>query len=461
MIHILLCGGAGTRLWPLSRELHPKQFLTLFDHQSLFQKNFIGNKSLATQSIIVCSKDHQYLAKNQLTGLDDQNIQFLLEPVGKNTTAAIALALQAVPSDAIVLVTPSDHLIEYNEDYLRAIDRAQKLAADGYIVVFGISPSNAETGYGYIESVDENVIQFHEKPDLETAFRYLSKPHFYWNSGMICFRAETLLNAMKRHSPEILTLSETAFKNASVDMTNKTISIAEADMVNIPSISIDYALLEKMKGLKMISSHFRWSDLGNFDSFYSQLKKDEFGNALHTQSFCGINAKNNLIMGDRRVIAAVDVEDLIVVDTQDALLIAKSGNSQKIREVITKLKISGSNIHKESPVVLRPWGNFSILDSAEKYKVKKITVKPGLRLSLQTHTHRHEHWVIIDGSAQITIGDQVLRMEPNQAAFIPMGEVHRIENVGDKDLIFIEIQYGSYLEEDDLVRIEDDFARLN
>lgn len=461
MKHLLLCGGSGSRLWPLSRETQPKQFIYLFDRYSLFQKTFLGNRDFVSETIIVCNIDHQILAQKQLKEFKETPIRFVFEPIGRNTSAAIALALNGIDLDEIVLVTPSDHQIEYSELYLQAIRRAEELARNGNIVVFGIVPNAPETGYGYMEANGEIVTQFHEKPDLETALQYLTSGRFFWNSGMLCFKVRSFLEKLKKYAPEVLEFSKLAYQKASANVSKKNeIKIALEDIEKIPSLSIDYALLEKMKGLRMIRCEFRWSDLGSFDSLFFQLQKDEFGNALDVKSFYGVNAKNNLIISDQRIISAVDVEDLVIVDTKDALLISKLGSTQKVREIVNQLKLSATLAHKAHIEEIRSWGNFTILDISEMHSVKRIIVFPGEKFSFQSNRNCQAHWVIVSGSARVLGSDQENILKVNQAVYIPAEELRCIENIGIGDLIFIQVQYGDYKGEDGALGIEHEFENL-
>lgn len=454
MIHVLLCGGFGSRLWPLSRELQPKQFIHLFDNQSLFQKTILGNQPLVTETIVVCHLDHQFLAQQQCEAHGYMPKTYILEPAAKNTSAAIALALLTLSAEDIVLITPSDHHIEYSNLYSKTIEQAKFLAEKGHIVVFGIVPHTPETGYGYIEANGENVVKFHEKPHLELAIQYVSQQHYYWNSGMVCCQVKKLLDTIKCFAPEIFQLSTRALDHAARESTTShIIKIAPEDMDLIPSLSIDYAVLEKTSDLKMVKCEFRWSDLGSFDSLFFQLQKDSDGNALEVKSFYGVNAKNNLMICEDRIVTAIDVEDLIVVDTKDALLISKLGSTQKVKEIVNLLKLSGSLAHKTHIDEVRRWGHFAVLESGNKYKVKQLVIRPAKKISLQKHQHRHEHWTIVAGSGKLTIGNHERLIQPNQSVFIEAGEIHRIENIGQEDLIVIEVQYGDYIDENDILRI--------
>jgi len=468
MTNIVLCGGSGTRLWPISRTLMPKQFIKLFsgDHsdgsteeKSLFQLTIDRNSKLCNKQIIVSNQDQYFIALDQLEELGYKNNTYLLEPVGRNTAPAIALACMMLDPEEVVLVTPSDHLIKNEAAYQDVVKRAEELAKEGALVTFGITPSYPETGYGYIEANGEDVRSFKEKPDLETAKSYLAQGNYYWNSGMFCFTAGEFLKELQKHSPEIYEASQTALKNAQ-KIAAAQYRITPEDMLRIPSDSIDYAVMEKSENVKVVPSDIDWSDLGSFDALYEELPKDANGNTKN-ENLIDIDAKNNLVLSHEKKIALVDIDDLIVVDTPDALLISKKGSSQKVKKVVEKLKESEkdkelTHIHT---LAHRPWGTYEVLLDHDNYKIKRIVVKPGKRLSLQKHFHRNEHWIVVSGTATVTVGDEVKLIRPNESTYIKMGEVHRLENEGKIPVVLIEAQVGEYTGEDDIVRIEDDFKR--
>lgn len=467
MINMVLCGGSGTRLWPISRTLMPKQFVKLFDERSLFQLTVKRNQPFCSKQMIVSNAEQYFLASDQLEELESEtNTSYLLEPVARNTAPAIALACLAIDDkEDIVLVTPSDHLIKNTENYALVVEKAKKLAQDGNLVTFGITPEYAETGYGYIEADGQDVKAFHEKPDAETAQSYLDAGNYYWNSGMFCFKAGVFLEELKTYSPEVFEASCRAFENAKNE---KMIRIGHEDMAAIPEDSIDYAVMEKSKKVKVVASAIDWSDLGSFDALYEELDHDDAGNALllagnmEQREYLDVpiteNAKNNLIISEKQV-AAIDVEDLFIVDTADALLVTKKGSSQKVKEVVKTLKKKESELPNIHVTAHRPWGTYTILDESNGYKVKRIVVKPGKRLSLQKHFHRSEHWVVVSGTAQVTRGNKEYMVRANESTFIPMGEMHRLENLGKNPLVMIEAQVGEYVGEDDIVRIEDEYIR--
>lgn len=454
MTNIILCGGSGTRLWPISRTLMPKQFVKLFDDKSLFQLTVERNSKLCDGQFIVSNAQQYFLALDQLEELDKTNNRYLLEPVGRNTAPAIALACLALDKDEIVLVTPSDHLIKDEREYAKVLSQAKELAASNTLVTFGITPTFAETGFGYIESNGLDVKAFHEKPDFQTATNYLNAGNYYWNSGMFCFKAGVFLAELQKYSPQVYEASIAAYANASKD---EMIRIKHNDMISIPEDSIDYAVMEKSNRVKVVASNIGWSDVGSFDALYDELPKDEDGNTQNANHI-SIDSKNNLIYGTERKIATVDIEDLIIIDSGDALLISKKGSSQKVKNVVAEIRKT-SELHNIHLTAHRPWGTYTVLEDTSGYKIKRIVVKPGKRLSLQKHFHRNEHWIVVSGTATVTVGSETRLIRLNESTYIKMGEVHRLANEGKIPVILIEAQVGEYTGEDDIVRIDDDFKR--
>lgn len=455
MTNIILCGGSGTRLWPISRTLMPKQFVKLFDEKSLFQLTVQRNSKVCNSQFIVSNAEQYFLSVDQLEELKKENNKYLLEPVGRNTAPAIALACMELDSEEIVLVTPSDHLIKDEEEYSKVLEKAKELALEDNLVTFGITPTFAETGFGYIESENEyDVKAFHEKPDFETATSYLKAGNYYWNSGMFMFKAGVFLEELKKYSPEIFDTSKDALTNSSKDDITR---IKHDDMMKIPEDSIDYAVMEKSSKVKVVPSNINWSDVGSFDSLYEELPKDENGNTLN-KNHVSIDSKNNLIYGKQRKIATVDIEDCIIVDTGDALLISKKGSSQKVKKVVEEVRKT-TELHNIHLTGYRPWGSYTVLEDTPGYKIKRIDVKPGKRLSLQKHFHRNEHWIVVSGTATVTVGEETKLVRPNESIYIKMGELHRLANEGKIPVVLIEAQVGEYTGEDDIVRIDDDFKR--
>ncbi len=452
MTNIILCGGSGTRLWPISRTLMPKQFVKLFDNYSLFQLTLKRNSTFCNKQYIVSNTEQYFLAVDQIDNVN--NASFLLEPIGRNTAPAIALACFDLDPEEIILVTPSDHLIKDQEAYKKVVIQAKEEAEKNNLVTFGITPSYAETGYGYIEANGIDVLSFKEKPNAQTAQEYIEAKNYYWNSGMFCFKAGIFLEELQRYAPEIYEASQNAYENANKE---DMIRISHEAMSLIPEDSIDYAVMEQSQKVKVIPSNIAWSDLGSFDALYDELPKDSQGNT-DNKNLIAIGSKNNLILSEK-TIATIDIEDLIIVDTDDALLISKKGNSQKVKEVVAQLKTNESHLHHIHTTAHRPWGNYTILEDTTGYKIKRIVVKPGKRLSLQKHFHRSEHWIVVSGTAIVTVGEKKSLLRPNESTYIKIGELHRLENSGKIDLVLIEAQVGEYTGEDDIVRINDDFKR--
>jgi mannose-1-phosphate guanylyltransferase len=433
----------------------PKQFVKLFDDKSLFQLTVNRNSKVCDTQYVVSNTEQYFLALDQLDELGKVNNKYLLEPVGRNTAPAIALACMELDYDEIVLVTPSDHLIKDELEYEKVLNQAKDLAKENNLVTFGITPTFAETGFGYIESQNTfDVKAFHEKPDLQTATSYLEAGNYYWNSGMFMFKAGVFLDELKKYSPEIFETSQTALENAAKE---GIVRIKHEDMMSIPEDSIDYAVMEKSNIVKVIPSDINWSDVGSFDSLYEELPKDENGNTVNSKHI-GIDSKNNLIYGKDRVIATVDMEDCIIVDTGDALLISKKGSSQKVKQVVAEVRKT-TQLHNIHLTGHRPWGTYTVLEESEGYKIKRIEVKPGKRLSLQKHYHRNEHWIVVSGTATVTVGETKRYVRPNESTYIKMGELHRLENEGKIPVVLIEAQVGEYTGEDDIVRVSDDFKR--
>lgn len=458
MTNIILCGGSGTRLWPISRTLMPKQFVKLFNDKSLFQLTVERNSKFCKNRFIISNIEQYFLALDQLEEIQKENNRYLLEPIGKNTAPAIALACINLDFDEIVLVTPSDHLIKDEEAYKKALEKAKEFASQDKLVTFGIKPEFPEVGFGYIES--ENIYDvkaFHEKPDLNTAEKYLKFENYYWNSGIFCFKAGIFLEELKKYSLEIFEACKIAIDNKQT-IANNQIRILHDYMDKIPENSIDYAVIEKSSVVKVVPSKIMWSDLGSFDSLYKELPKDENGNTINL-NYIPIDSKNNLVYGNERKIATVDIEDCIVIDTVDALLISKKGSSQKVKRVVKELKDLDSNLYNIHVTGYRPWGSYTVLEDFNGYKIKKIEVKPGKRLSLQKHFHRSEHWIVVSGTATVTVENDVKIIAPNESIYIKIGQLHRLANEGKIPVVLIEVQVGEYTGEDDIVRIEDDFKR--
>ncbi|QCI27757.1 mannose-1-phosphate guanylyltransferase/mannose-6-phosphate isomerase [Caminibacter pacificus] len=462
MTNVILCGGSGTRLWPVSRENLPKQFLKMFDGKSLFQLTVERNRKYSNKFVLVSNENQYFMALDQLDEIKLEDYISIIEPIGRNTAASIAFAAFSVDEEEVLFVTPSDHLIKDDEHYEKAIKAAYEEAKKGYLITFGITPNAPKTGYGYIKVKNCNndicdVESFKEKPDEKTAKKYLEEGNYYWNSGMFMFKAGVYLNELKKYAPDIYE----AVKNACKHIKKRDfMRIKKEDMLEIRDESIDYAVMEHSKKIKMVKSDIDWKDVGDFDALYEVLPKDENGNTKN-EKLLALNSKNNLVFGRyKKQIAINDIDDMIIVDTPTALLVTKRGNGQKVKDIVKVLKKINPEVVKFGRTVYRPWGKYINLEDAPNFKVKIITVNPGKRLSLQKHFHRSEHWVVVSGIAEVTIGDKTFLLRPNESTYIPIGEIHRLANPGKIPLEIIEVQVGEYLSEDDIVRIEDDYGRI-
>ncbi len=470
LIPVILSGGAGTRLWPVSRELHPKPFIRLADGQSLLQKSFLRAKSLpgAVEVLTVTNRDLFFKTADEYreTGAIALPLGFILEPEGRNTAPAIAAAALTIHKNygpkAVMLFLTADHLIADLPAFTEAVHAAVTLAESGRVATFGIKPEAPETGYGYIEAEGNVVRRFVEKPDLKTAQEYVDSGKYLWNSGMFCMTAETALSELGQYAPEVLSavsISLDASRRVEgagqyqIELDPQTFALAE-------SISIDFALMEKTKLAAVVSCSIGWSDIGSWNALGDLIPPDAAGNSikgevfLHDVNNCFIQAE------DGRIIAAVGVENLIVIDTPDALLIADKRRSQDVKQIVGQLKKIGHEAYRLHRTVHRPWGTYTVLEEGSNYKMKRIVVKPGASLSLQMHHHRSEHWIVVDGMAKVVNGERDLLISTNESTYIPAGHKHRLENPGKIDLVLIEVQSGSYLGEDDIVRFEDHYGRV-
>lgn len=468
---VILCGGSGTRLWPLSRELMPKQFIKFFDETSLFQKTLQRNAPFSKEIILISNKEHFYILNDQIknnqsaekVGNNPFNAAYILEAVPKNTAAALAFACLAVDEETVLLVTPSDHLIKNTDVYFEAVKQAKDIAEQGCLVTFGVKPTRPETGYGYIDAGEDlHVRAFYEKPSLENAEIFLKNPHIYWNAGIFCFKAKTMLEELKNYAPQVYETALAAF-NARTEKEGNVSYLPLEETMQIPEISIDYAVFEKSKKVKCIPAEFAWSDLGSFAVLHKEYaaKSDAEENVVSCANHININSRGNFIYlspEQNKMIATIDVDDLIIADTGDALLVAPLKSSQKVKDVVAKVKQT-SSLHREHKVVHRPWGTYTVLENSNGYKIKKIIVAPGEHLSLQKHFHRSEHWIVLSGTATVQIEDEIKLVRPNESIYIKMGERHRLSNEGRIPVVIIEAQVGEYTEEDDIVRFDDDYIR--
>lgn len=469
LIPLILSGGSGTRLWPVSRKNLPKQFLSLTGKGTLFQQTLARTQALprVASPVVVASEDHRFLAAEQLkeAGINDAII--VLEPVARNTAPAIALgALQALAKDpdALLLVLPADHLIGDEESFCDAVQRALPYAEQGWLVTFGIRPDRPETGFGYIrrgERLDGGhayrVEQFVEKPNLVTAEGYITDGSYDWNSGMFMFKASRYLEELDEHAPDMLTAVREAHDAAQADL--DFVRTDAQSFAKVPENSIDYAVMEKTRRAAVVPVSCAWSDIGSWAALWMTGNGDADGNVIDGDTIA-INTSNTLIRShDRHLLATVGVQDLVVVSTPDATLVAHRDAAQDVKRVVDQLKASGRSEHSLHRVVHRPWGSYDSLEASDRFQVKRIIVKPSASLSLQKHHHRAEHWIVVSGTAEVTCDDKVFLLAENESTYIPLGSLHRLRNPGKVPLELIEVQSGSYLGEDDIVRFDDVYGR--
>jgi mannose-1-phosphate guanylyltransferase/mannose-6-phosphate isomerase len=465
---VVLSGGSGTRLWPLSREAMPKQFLSLVSENSLFQETVLRTSRLkdVRLPVVLCNYDHRFLALENLEAIGVKPYALYLEPVGRNTGPAIAVAAIRLAEDdpeSVMLVLPSDHYIVDTEGFCRGITQALPAAAKGRFVTFGITPRWAETGYGYIqrgaplEGVPScfHVSRFIEKPDRKDLEALLEKEDCYWNSGIFMFPTKALLDELEKLRPDILSATRSAVERSLKDM--EFVRLEAESFSSSPSISIDYAIMEHTDKAVVLPVHFDWTDLGSWKALWEVGNKDEAGNIAKGDVHCE-DVSGCYINGNRRMIAGIGLRNLIVVDTPDAILISDKDRVQGVRQIVDALRAKNRVEHLVHRVVHRPWGTFESLDSGHRFQVKRLTVKPGGKLSLQLHHHRAEHWIIVSGTARITCGDQVVTLSENQSMYVPIATRHRLENPGKIPLQVIEVQTGAYLDEDDIVRVESSYG---
>lgn len=472
LIPVILSGGAGTRLWPVSRRAYPKPFMKLSDGSTLAELTFQRALDVSDDGTVmtVTSRDYYFICRDMYTNVAKEEIHkqiFMLEPMGRNTAPAIALAAlevqQRFGDEAVMLVMPSDHLIKDKEAFKSAVNEGAKLASEGYIATFGIFPTSPETGYGYIkagnkiEGVNASIIaEFKEKPDLQTAKEYVESGNYSWNSGMFCLSAKTLLDEMQQTSPEVLAAAEICF--ATKNMQNSAIEFDTDAFAAMPDISIDYAVMEKAKKRAVIDSRFDWNDIGSWNSMAGLAQSDEFGNRIEGKAIT-IESKDCYIRSGDRIVAAVGVDNLMIVDTKDAVLIAHRDRSQGVKDVVQFLKANNHDAAIFHQTVHRPWGSYTILEDEEDCKVKRLVVKPGQILSLQRHQRRSEHWTVVSGTAKVRNGEKEFLLQANESTYIPLNTMHRLENPTDKDIALIEVQCGDYFGEDDIERFEDIYGR--
>lgn len=458
---IILAGGSGTRLWPLSRRTQPKQFLNRFDGESLLRKAMRRALAVSDPSgiVVVTNREYEFQVRNHAREEHvDLMGQVVLEPAARNTAPAIALGMRwlaehgGLAPDDVVLVMASDHLIRPEAAFVTTAKIAANLAGQGNIVTFGIPPVRPETGYGYIHHEKKlsdggyPVIQFVEKPDAKTAERYVASGDYLWNSGMFLFTPGAMRREFKRQIPEL----DGALDGGLDDFVR--------DFENLPKISIDFGVMEKAEGVMVVPVSFQWSDVGSWDSFYDVLAKDTNSNVL-TGDVLPVDTENTLVLGNQRLIATVGLENMLIVETPDAILVARQGDAQKVKTVVETLEAEGRSEIEEHVTIDRPWGSYTVLDEKEGSKIKRIVVQPGEKLSLQRHQHRSEHWVVTRGTARVTVGETVSTIEVNESIFVPKQTLHRLENPGTDLLEIVEVQVGDYVGEDDIERFDDIYGR--
>ena len=467
ILPVIMAGGSGTRLWPLSRSLYPKQFLSLVEDASLLQATLLRLDRLECSTpLIISNNEHRFIVAEQLRQAGFNDFDIILEPVGRNTAPAIALAaLHALKDgdDPIMLVLAADHVIQNVDAFCSSVILAQTQAAQGKMVTFGIVPSRAETGYGYIrqgEAVAESVYKvdsFVEKPDQITAETYIRDGNYLWNSGMFMFKASAYLDELEKFRPDILSACKLAMASVSIDL--DFIRLEEAVFTACPDDSVDYAVMEKTNHSVVVPMDAQWCDVGSWNSLWDISTKDGNGNVTYGDVI-HYNSNNNYVYAESSLVTTIGADDLVIVQTKDALLIAKQNQVQDIKKVVDVLKRENRSEHISHREEYRPWGRYDSVDQGGRYQVKRITVKPGERLSTQMHYHRAEHWVVVAGTAKVTRGDEVFIVTENESMFIPVGVVHTLENPGKVPLEVIEIQSGTYLGSDDIVRFDDKYGRI-
>lgn len=477
LIPVILSGGVGSRLWPMSRETHPKPFMPLPDGQNLIQKTFLRAAGLdgVAEILTVTNRELYFKTEDEYRAVNAKGCAqaFILEPFGRNTAAAVAAAAlqlqSAYSADVQMLVLAADHLIQNDKAFSEAVSKAMRLAAKGWLVTFGIQPQYPETGFGYIEAdtgsdLDDGlkVARFVEKPNLSTAQEYVAAGNYYWNSGMFCFRVGTLLEELQMHAPEIMReVADTLEKSRLACGKGYRCLTLDADaFAQVPDISIDYALMERSHKVATIPCDIGWSDIGSWNAMSELTPANSDGNRFDGEVLAH-GARNNYVHSHERLTALVGVEDLLIVDTPDAVLVAHKDHAQDVKNIVAKLKASGHSAHLLHRTVHRPWGSYTTLEEGERFKIKRIVVKPKASLSLQMHHHRSEHWIVVTGMARVVNDQRELMLNSNESTFISAGHKHRLENPGVIDLVLIEVQSGDYLGEDDIVRFEDNYGRAD
>ena len=465
IVPVILSGGSGTRLWPLSRTFFPKQFINLVNDTTLFQDTIMRLPKEVSEPLIICNEAHRFIVAEQLRQIESGNIGIILEPVGKNTAPAIAIAAMKLLNDnkdPILLVLSSDHLIKNNQKFHYSIMVAKEIAEQKKLVAIGVEPSAAETGYGYIEidnsdkSEYYNITSFTEKPNQKNAKKYLDSGNYLWNSGIFLFRASVYLRELEKFEPEIYTACKKSSKSVNID--SDFVRLDNIHFRKCPSKSIDYAVMEKTNDAVVVPFNGVWSDIGSWDTLWKAKPKDTNNNVIEGDVILD-KVSNSYVYSSNRLVSATNLSDLIIIDTQDALLVSSKKSSQNINNIVEKLKIDSRSEKDDNRKVYRPWGYFDSIDYGEGFQVKRLFINPGAKLSLQKHQKRAEHWVVVKGIALVTCGEKKYKLTENQSTYIPKGEIHRLENREKNPLEIIEIQTGNYLGEDDIIRLEDDYER--
>lgn len=464
MIPVILSGGSGTRLWPLSRGQYPKQFLPLVSNHTMLQDTLLRLSGLEglQPPIAVCNEEHRFMMAEQLWEIDAKPAAIILEPVGKNTAPAITMAALSADAEDILLVLPADHVITDINAFHEAIHHAQRLAEQGFLVTFGIVPTAPETGYGYIkrdtvqQGVAFNVAAFVEKPDLETATDYLDSGDYFWNSGMFVFKASCFLNELAKFDVTMLSVCQKAISTAQVDV--DFVRVDKDVFATCPSNSIDYAVMEKTDLAVVIPLDAGWNDIGSWSALWDVTPKDAHGNAISGDVITR-DTENSFIYAEHKLVTVIGVQDLVVVETKDALMIASKDKVQDVKHIVDQLKKAHRKEVETHRKIYRPWGHYDLVDEGERHHTKRIVVKPKAKLSVQKHHHRAEHWVVVKGTALVSRGDETVLITENESTYIPVGMIHSLENPGVIPLEIVEVQSGSYLGEDDIVRFSDHYHR--
>ena len=473
MISVILCGGVGARLWPISREMHPVPFLQMPDGQSLLHKTLLRSAGIKDMKkiITVTGKNCFFKVENEyITSGIKIDSEHILEPFGRNTAPAIALAALSAQhthgDDVLLLVLPADHFISEPAAFFAAVDEAKVIAMRGEIVVFGVTPSSPETDYGYIKEDAGKVIQFTEKPNIADAINILESGSAYWNSGILCFTVATFLRELMEHAPDLLKSAQHCFDSALRGETKrkaKFLEITPSAFETVPNISIDYSLLEKSHNVSIVKCGDVWADLGSWPAFFSQEIPNSGGNHIigdHDGNIILEDVTNSNVYSSGRLVSAIGVDNLLIVDTGDAVLVCDKNQSNNAKKIYNEIKAKNKDEYKHHNTVHRPWGSFTLLETGNRFKIKRLVLHPNAAISFQLHHHRHEHWIVVSGMAEVTCEDRTFYLDSNESTYIKAGKKHRVANNGTIDLVIIEVQSGDYLGEDDIVRFDDIYGRV-